>query len=342
MTNIVHENGVETAPDSVQSVEGFQTLLSACGVAELNSRAKIKLSGKDRVRWLNGMITNNIRDLAVGHGVYGFLLNPQGRIQGDLYAFQHPEALIVDTDRRQFENILTLFRRYIIMDKVEVADITDTFAVLQVTGNSSLAVLKAAGFEFPDLQPLQFVTAQWNGAPVTVVRDDMPVLPSYQLWYDPTSQSSVLEALVRSGATTINSGSFELLRIALGIPRVGQDIRDRDLPQETGQARALNFAKGCYIGQEIVERIRSRGNVHRTFQGFLIEGPLPSSGTAIEIEGKNVGEVTSAASLPHHGGEQKVALGYLRREFATPGNKILIGNTNAEVASLPFTKFFQQ
>lgn len=339
--NIVHESGVETAPDLVQSTEGFQTLISACGVAEPNSRAKIKLSGKDRVRWLNGMITNNIRDLAVGHGVYGFLLNPQGRIQGDLYAYQCPEALMVDTDRHQLESILTLFRRYIIMDKVEVADVTETIAVLQVAGKKTLAVLAKAGFEIPDLQPLQFVELKWNGTPVTVIRGDLPGLPSYQLWCDPSNRNSLFDALIHSGASTVSSSSLELLRIALGVPRVGQDIRDRDLPQETEQSRALNFAKGCYIGQEIVERIRSRGNVHRTFQGFLIEGPLPAPGTAIEIEGKNAGEITSAASLPYNGGEQKVALGYLRREFATPGNKILIGGAEAEVAPLPFTKFFQ-
>jgi aminomethyltransferase len=140
----------------------------------------------------------------------------------------------------------------------------------------------------------------------------------------------------------VNDAAIELLRVAAGMPRFGQDIRDRDLPQETEQSRALNFAKGCYIGQEIVERIRSRGNVHRKFTGFLVEGSLPLPGATIEIEGKAVGEITTVASLPLSDGERRVALGYLRREFATPGNKILIGEASAVVASLPFTNFLTQ
>ncbi len=92
--------------------------------------------------------------------------------------------------------------------------------------------------------------------------------------------------------------ALELYRIALGVPRYGQDIRERDLPQETEQARALNFNKGCYIGQEIVERIRSRGNVHRKFTGFLVSGPPPALGTKIQVQAKDVGEITSSATIP--------------------------------------------
>ena len=128
----------------------------------------------------------------------------------------------------------------------------------------------------------------------------------------------------------------EVHRIALGIPRYGQDIRERDLPQETEQTRALHFSKGCYIGQEIVERIRSRGSVHRKFTGFLVDGPLPAPGTKIQLDGKDLGEITSAASLPVEGGERRVALGYIRREAATPGKVLQAGDATAIVAELPF------
>ena len=101
-----------------------------------------------------------------------------------------------------------------------------------------------------------------------------------------------------------------------GIPRYGIDIRERDLPQETEQERALNFSKGCYVGQEIVERIRSRGQVRRKFTGFEVNGPLPSPGSKVLVDGKEVGEITSAASLPLSGGERRVALGYIRREVS--------------------------
>jgi aminomethyltransferase len=131
-----------------------------------------------------------------------------------------------------------------------------------------------------------------------------------------------------------------MLRVAAGIPRYGQDIRERDLPQETEQQRAVHFSKGCYIGQEIVERIRSRGNVHRKFTGFEVQGALPSLGTKIQSDGRDIGEITSVASLPLAGGERPVALGYIRREIATPGKQFQVGNTQLSVAALPFPEIF--
>jgi aminomethyltransferase len=118
------------------------------------------------------------------------------------------------------------------------------------------------------------------------------------------------------------------------VPRYGRDIRDRDLPQETGQARALDFTKGCYIGQEIVERIRSRGNVHRKYTGFYVDGELPAQGSKIQAEDKDVGEITSVAALPSHAGELRVALGYIRRD-ATAKN-LKAGASAVKVADLPF------
>ena len=147
--------------------------------------------------------------------------------------------------------------------------------------------------------------------------------------------------LVKGGARPVGTAALEFLRIVSGIPRYGQDIRERDLPQETEQERALNFSKGCYIGQEIVERIRSRGNVHRKFTGFLVDGPLPSAGTKIQAEGKDVGEITSAASLPLSGGERPVALGYIRREVALSPKTLDAGGARLTVANVPLVEVFQ-
>ena len=113
-----------------------------------------------------------------------------------------------------------------------------------------------------------------------------------------------------------------------GVPLYGVDIRERDLPQETEQMRALNFNKGCYVGQEIVERIRSRGNVHRKFTGFLIEGAAAIAAGAKIISGeKEVGEVTSVAVAATPSGERTVALGYIRREVGVPGREVMIGGS---------------
>src|SRR5437773_1054526 len=121
----------------------FHALVSGSGIFRLD-RAQITLTGADRVRWLNGMVTNNIRDLAVGHGIYAFLLNPQGKIQADLYAFNRGESLVVETERTQVETVLQIFDRYIIMDDVEVENLTGKFAVIGVAGPKIGAVIDAA------------------------------------------------------------------------------------------------------------------------------------------------------------------------------------------------------
>ena len=121
------------------------------------------------------------------------------------------------------------------------------------------------------------------------------------------------------------------------VPRFGIDLTAKDLPQETEQKHALNFTKGCYIGQEIVERIRARAILHRTFTGFVLEGEPPQTGTKITDGDRNIGEITSAAHIPFPSGERTVALGYLRRESAAPGTAVQIGDQQGTVQSVPFS-----
>jgi folate-binding protein YgfZ len=318
----------------------FQALVSACAVYELASRAKLKLSGGDRVRWLNGMVTNNVRDLAVGHGVYAFLLNPQGHILGDLYAYNRGDSLWLDVDQGQVAKVLEVFDHYIIMDDVEVENITDKWTVIGVSGPTSGEILRSAGLQVPDLQPLETSNQQWQQIALTLLRGDEEKRDSHEIWLAPEHAQLVRTALLRNGATPVGTEALELHRVALGIPRYGQDIRERDLPQETEQGRALNFSKGCYIGQEIVERIRSRGAVHRTFTGFRFENDLPAIGSKIQVNARDVGEITSIAALPLAGGTVLVALGYIRREAGLPGNEVAAGGLKATVAELPFKIVF--
>jgi folate-binding protein YgfZ len=126
------------------------------------------------------------------------------------------------------------------------------------------------------------------------------------------------------------------MRIVDGIPVYGIDIRERDLPQETEQVRALNFNKGCYVGQEIVERIRSRGAVHRKFTGFVAENTAAiQAGAKIVCDEKEVGEITSVAVLSRPSGDRTLALGYIRREVGIPGREVMIGTSRATVSQLP-------
>jgi folate-binding protein YgfZ len=314
----------------------FAALKSTCGVYELPQRAKIRLTGSDRVRWLNGMVTNNVRDLAADHGVYCFLLNPQGHILGDMLAYRRGDTLLVETDQEQLPKILATFDHYIIMDDVEVTNVSGSFVTIGVTGPKSETVLAAAGIQVPQLQPWQIAELSWKKVPLSLVRGGRESNLAYEIWIAPEQAADLRASLETAGATLVGQTALELYRIALGIPRYGQDIRERDLPQETEQQQALNFNKGCYVGQEIVERIRSRGNVHRKFIGFLIGGEPPQPGSKIQVQGKDVGEITSSAVIPTSDAGQAVALGYLRRELATPGREIEIAGTRAIVSELPF------
>lgn len=334
----VAPNG-ELTTGSAASTE-FQALISGCAVYRLSSRAKIRLTGNDRVRWLNGMITNNIRDLAVGRGVYGFLLNPQGRILGDLYAYNRGDSLWLDTDEGQTAKILEIFDHYIIMDDVQVENISRQITAIGLSGPKSMEILRSTGIDVSNMQPLELRDLQWKQLPLTVVRSEHEKRESHEVWVAAARAAEVRDALLQHGGIATNDAALEVYRVALGLPRYGQDIRERDLPQETRQTRALNFSKGCYVGQEIVERIRSRGAVHRTFTGFAFENGLPSAGSKIQIDGKDVGEITSVAALPLQSGTQNVALGYIRREVASTGKAVMVEGTNATVAELPFKAVF--
>lgn len=311
----------------------FHALLSGCGVYDLGWRAKIVLTGSDRVRWLNGMISNNVRDLAIGHGVYAFLLNAQGHIQADLYAFQRGESLLVDTECSQREKILQLFDHYIIADDVEVKDISNQVTVLGLTGPGSRNVLERADILVPELGYLQFADMRWNEVSITLLHSGEEAKDSWQVWIAPEHVRALWDALAKAGARPSGASALNLFRISRGIPQFGQDIRERDLPQETGQMRALNFTKGCYLGQEIVERIRSRGAVHREFGAFAVEGVLPAAGTRIQADGKEVGEITSSAILPLPAGDRTAALGYLRREAA--GKELFAGTAKLTQTQIP-------
>jgi folate-binding protein YgfZ len=315
-------------------------LRDGCGVYDLGYRAKISLTGGDRVRWLNGMVTNNIRDLAPGQGVYAFLLNPQGHILGDLYAYNRGESIAIDTDSSQVEKILATFDHYIIMDDVEVQNLSEQVTALGIAGPKSRAVLAASGVEVPEAHPLQIFeakcTCDCDCTRCTAVRGEDPAHESYELWLAPDDARKTWDALVAHGATPVGSEAVELQRIVSGIPRYGVDIRERDLPQETEQARALNFNKGCYVGQEIVERIRSRGAVHRKFSGFVAgAGAAMAPGNKIVAGEKEVGEITSVARLHSPDGDKTVALGYIRREIGTSGREVMIGAVKAAVMQLP-------
>jgi folate-binding protein YgfZ len=267
-------------------------------------------------------------------------LNPQGHILADLYAYNRGESITVDTDRSQVDKILATFDHYIIMDDVEVKNLGDQRTAIGIAGPRSREVLAAAGIQVPETSPLELVeptcACDCGCISCTAVRGDDPTLEQYELWLSPADVKTTWDALVQHGATPVGTEALELQRIFSGVPLYGIDIRERDLPQETEQARALNFNKGCYVGQEIVERIRSRGAVHRKFSGFLSEHTIVP-GTKIVVNDKETGEITSAATFRNGEHERTVALGYIRREASVPGREVRIGMETATIIQLPLT-----
>jgi folate-binding protein YgfZ len=157
----------------------------------------------------------------------------------------------------------------------------------------------------------------------------------FEFWLDPNKALELWNLLVKAGAKPVGAEGLEVWRVLQGVPSYGQDIRDRDLPQETEQAQALNFNKGCYIGQEIVERIRSRGQVHRKFTGFLFGDRVPALGK-YESEGRALAEITSIARVPTSQGPKNIGLGYVRREAIATRPKIALDGIEATTVDLPF------
>jgi aminomethyltransferase len=298
----------------------------------------IRITGQDRVRWLNGMVTNTIQDLKSGEGNYNFLLSVQGRIQGDATIFAEPDALMMETAASRVPSLMALLDHFIIMDDVELAE-SDSRSGLLIAGPNATSLLTQIGINVEDLGAFERRSMPWDTFQISVFHAYSPLVPRFELWADAKAVQKVFETLQNAGAVSCEAQSLDWMRILEGTPLYGTDIRDRELPQETGQTRALHFAKGCYLGQEIVERIRSRGNVHRTFGAFRLDGDLPVVGASLEADGKPVGELTSVAAIPLPGdnvNSVQLGLGYVRREALDRGVLLHYTGGVAVPVALPF------
>jgi folate-binding protein YgfZ len=311
-------------------------LLNGAGVAPL-TLGWIRITGSDRVRWLNGMATNSVQELTPGQGAYNFFLNSQGRIQGDGFIFATPDALLLET--AQTASLIPYLDHYIIMDDVEMADVSASRHGLTLIGPDAPALLGKLGLSAPDA--LTLTVQQWSGNTVNIVHTHSPIVPRFELWLETAAAAEALLSVFKgNGVLSVETDVLNTLRVLEATPLYGTDIRNsdtaRDLPQETNQTRALHFNKGCYLGQEIVERIRSRGAVHRTFTAFRLEGALPNAGTALESAGKPAGELTSIISIAVEQGQPiQLALGYARREALERREPLIYPGGTAHPFSTP-------
>jgi folate-binding protein YgfZ len=325
------------AAQAADSAAQLAALLQGAGLSSLDSIGWIRVTGEDRVRWLNGMVTNSVQDLQPGKGCYNFLLSVQGRIQGDAYIFAQPDALLLETASEQVSALMVLLDRFIIMDDVELTDASSTQSGISITGPTAASLLEQVGLSVASVGELERKTISWNSTEVSVIHAYSPLVHRFEIWSEPATIEVLSQALLRTGIVPCDAQSQEWLRILEGTPRFGTDIRDKELPQETAQTRALHFAKGCYLGQEIVERIRSRGNVHRTFAAFRLDGDVANPNAVLEADGKQVGELTSVAVIPLAGERMQLGLGYIRREALERGLPLHYPSGIAVPVSLPFT-----
>jgi folate-binding protein YgfZ len=300
-------------------------LIASVGIYDLGYLAFLQITGSDRLRWLNGMVTNTVQSLEEDRWNYSFLLNAQGRILGDATIYRLSGNLLLQTDRSQIARLAAHLDHFIIMDDVVLHELDASTTALGIAGPRSGEILSSLGLTPPGENA--FAKAKLNGVEITLVHAHRPVVPRFELWLPVASLPSIWSALAAAGAAPCGVAAVEALRILAAAPLYGVDIQERHLAQETAQSRALNFSKGCYLGQEIVERIRSRATIHRTLHQFSLTGDtlalepgqtLPLN--AEQAERNPVGELTSVArfQLPAFSGTPgftgALALGFIRTE----------------------------
>jgi folate-binding protein YgfZ len=322
----------------------IDSLLHSAGVSDLGWRGKILVTGGDRLRWLNGMVSNTVQSLPEGQGNYSFLLSVQGRIQGDCYVYRRANDVLLDTSVEQVPALMSHLDHFIIMDDVELADVSQQWTGLSLVGPRAGQVLATLGFSpsTPGVENARMSSAKIGEVTCTIIEAYHVAVPRYELWFAPEHVLAVWETLQAAGAGPCGWEAMEALRVLEGTPLYGVDLNDRDLPQETAQTRALNFSKGCYLGQEIVERIRSRGKVNRQFRQFALQGAGPDSlrphSLPLDLRSNDqpVGRITSTASLASAGLPQVLALGFVRVEVLERNQEIAYeGGVAAALAAPP-------
>lgn len=311
---LVEYRGALTAQAFDVSAGEIAALAKGAAAHDLGWMRRVNVLGEDRSRWLSGMVTNMVKDLPENGGAWNLVLNAQGRIQGDLTVWRRGDAIDLHIAADQYDKLIAHLDRFIIMDDVELVSVdpgTETFVGL--TGPEAGAVLARMGLAVP-VAPMTVEQVEWNGHDLRIYHNYGTLAEHFEIATPLAGLTHLWRALSTAGATSVGAAALEVFRIAEGIPLYGIDIAERDLPQETSQMRALHFSKGCYLGQEIVERIRSRGNVHRHLRQCELDGPLPKIGSELLLEGAAVGTITSAVELPLPGPPRRFALGMVRAE----------------------------
>jgi len=333
---LVPYHGAEAPARFTEASAEHRAVRSAAGLFDFCFRSKFTLTGEHRARFLHRIISNDVKSLAPGEGVYATLLSAQGRILADLYVYADEGRLWVDTDADLASKAMAILQRYVIGDRVEIQP--SGLAAVALQGPQSRRALDLLlGGTAPLSGEMQHAPSEFEGQPARVVRRSSTGEEGYEVWLEPAGLEGFWTRALRAGLSPCGVEALESLRIEAGIPRYGPDFGEDTLPLEAGLLNALSFNKGCYIGQEIVERARSRGHVNWKLVGlrFPPDAAVPATGEKLRgAEAAEIGEITSACLSPSLG--RPIALGYVRREVAEPGTRLTSSGAMMEVTPLPF------
>jgi aminomethyltransferase len=301
-------------------MQGYEPLRESAAWIDLSARGRIRATGEDRVRLLHAMTTNHIQQLKPGEGCYAFFLNAQGRILADAIILELPDSLLIDTEPETRHSVYEHLDKYIIADDVTLEDITDETVQAGVEGPGAAGVLENLGAPVP---AGPYSHESWGDR--IVARFSVTGQPGFSI-IAPAAERGLLTA------PAADAEAVRTVRLEQGHPRYGDDITDRYLPHETQVLSALHFNKGCYIGQEIVERVRSRGGVHRFLVPLEIDSSrAPAAGAKLLAGEKEIGEITSAAYSPVRG--KVAALGYVRIDEIPAGTDLTVDGSAARVTA---------
>lgn len=295
---------------------------------DISARGRLRATGEDRVRLLHAIASNDVENLDPGQGTYTFFLDAHGRIQADSHIFVAPDHVMVDCEPAAAERLRQHIENYIIMDDVALEDVRLATALLALAGPEAASVASAL---VPQLPARNLAFSANSG--VRAYRMPVGDAPGFWLLAPAQTKQSLVERLLALGAVAASERAWEAHRVRNGVPRFGVDFGPRNIPQETQQLRAVSFSKGCYTGQEIVERVRSRGQVRRLLVGIELDTAEVPADSAVMHKGRVVGELTSPTPGAPPNGK---ALGFaiVRSPAAAPGTPVDVGGARGRTLNV--------
>jgi len=322
------------------SAKEHSAVRGGAGLCDRSFLGKMRVCGKDRQEFLHSLVSNNVKSLRASEGTYATLLTPKGKMLGDLWIYVCEEDCLILTEACAAQTIAQTLEKYILMSDVSLENQTESHGVLSIFGPHSAHLVRTLLGELPaGAKKWKHVSRIFHGSPILIARNEYTGEEGFDLLAARDVLGNLWSTLRQevSGMSALPIGwdTLEILRVEAGIPRFGQDMDKETIPLEAGiEASAIDFHKGCYIGQEIISRAAHRGHVNRKLIGLkLSPGCLPATGDTILREGTRAGEITTAVSSPRFG---PIALGYIHRDLAATGENFLVGGLSAQTVDLPF------